>query len=77
MELFGSNFSFFRKREATPQPITPGVPSSSNEQAPKITGGSFQERIIFARSPQTALTVSAVYRATELRAKTMAVMPVQ
>ena len=66
-----------RQREAAPQPITPGVPSSSNEQPPNVTGGSFQERIIFARSPQTALTVSAVYRATELRAKTMAVMPVQ
>ena len=79
MELFGANFNLFRKREvsAPTQAITPGVPSSSNEQAPKITGGSFQERIIFARSPQTALTVSAVYRATELRAKTMAVMPVQ
>ena len=77
MELFGANFNLFRKREATPQPITPGVPSSSNEQAPKVAGGSFQERIIYARSPQTALTVSAVYRATELRAKTMAVMPVQ
>ena len=30
-----------------------------------------------AGSPQLALTVSAVYRATELRAKTMGVMPVQ
>lgn len=65
----------FRKREAPT--ITPGVPSSSNEQPPKVSGGSFQERIIYAQSPQMALTVSAVYRATELRAKTMSVMPVQ
>jgi len=66
-----------QQREATPQPITPGVPSSSNEQPPKVTGGSYQERIVYARDPQLALTVSAVYRATELRAKTIAVMPVQ
>ena len=77
MDNIFANLFRFRQREATSQPITPGVPSSSNEQAPKVSGGSFQERIIYARSPQTALTVSAVYRATELRAKTMAVMPVQ
>ena len=41
------------------------------------TGGSFAERIVYARDPQTALTVSAVYRAIELRAKTIGVMPVQ
>ena len=65
--------NMFRKREAT----TPGVPSSSTEKAPEIKGGSFEERIVRARDPQTALTVSAVYRATELRAKTIGQMPVQ
>ena len=54
-----------------------GVPTTSNEQGPKVTGGSYQERIVYANSPQLALTVSAVYRATELRAKTLGVMPVQ
>ena len=66
-----------QKREVATQPVTPGVPNSSNEQQQKVAGGSFQERIIYARSPQTALTVSAVYCATEKRAKTLAVMPVQ
>ena len=63
-------------REA-PQTQTPGVPSSTAEQGAKVTGGSYSERIVYARDPQLALTVSAVYRATELRAKTIAVMPVQ
>lgn len=77
MELFGSNFNLFRKREA-PAPIA-SVPTSTSEVSAKktVTGGSFQERIVYASSPQMALTVSAVYRATELRAKTMGVMPVQ
>ena len=50
-------------------------PSNGKKQPTK--GGSFEERIVSARNPQTALTVSAVYRATELRAKTIGQMPVQ
>ena len=67
--------NMFKRREAPAQPI--GVPESSNEQGAKVTGGTYAERIIYPRSPQLALTVSAVYRATELRAKTIGVMPVQ
>ena len=73
MDNFFTNM--FRKREATPP--APGVPSSTNEQGPKVGGGSFEERIVPVRNPQKALTISAVYRATELRANTMAQMPVQ
>lgn len=62
------------KREAA---STPGVPSSTADQGPEIKGGSFEERVVYARDPQKALTVSAVYRATELRAKTIGQMPVQ
>ena len=74
-----SFLNIFRRREAAPTPLNgvPGVPSSSVEAGPEVKGGTFQERIVYARSPQTALTVSAVYRATELRATTMSVMPVQ
>ena len=68
--------NMFRKREATPKPITPGVPTSTNEQ-PTAKGGSFEERVVVARSPQVALTVSAVYRAVELRAKTIGQMVMQ
>ena len=74
MELFGSNIFGFRRREVTP-PI-PGIPSSTVENN-QVKGGSFEERIVRARDPQKALTVSAVYRATELRAKTIGQMPVQ
>ena len=74
MELFGSNI-FSRKREVTPP--APGVPKSTTDDGPKVKGGSFEERIVPVRNPQKALTISAVYRATELRANTMAQMPVQ
>lgn len=66
----------FRKREVTQQPIG-GVPSSTTDSGSTVSGGSFEERIVHARDPQRALTVSAVYRATELRAKTIGQMPVQ
>ena len=68
-----------RQREVTPAPIT-GVPVTTDPNHPSnqtVAGGSYQERIVFARDPITALTVSAVYRAVELRAKTIGVMPVQ
>ena len=66
--------NFFRKREAP----TPGVPSSTMPPEPqKVEGGDYMERIISARSPEDACSVSAVYRAMTLRADTMGVMPVQ
>ena len=63
-------------REATPAPIG-SVPTTTTEKQSSVSGASFGERIVFARDPLTALTVSAVYRAVELRAKTIGVMPVQ
>ena len=42
-----------------------------------VKGGSFEERIVSARHPRVALTVSAVYRAVELRAKTIGQMQMQ
>ena len=53
------------------------MPSSTNDQGPKVTGGSYQERISYVRGPEQALVVGAVYRAVNLRADTMSVMPVQ
>ena len=69
-------FRFWKTRETTPTPPTPGVPSSTVEKE-QVKGGSFEERIVRARDPQKALTVAAVYHATELRAKTIGQMPVQ
>ena len=59
---------------------TAGVPATTDTNAltdQKVAAGSFEERIVPARNPETALTVSAVYRALELRAKTIGQMPVQ
>ena len=80
--------SFFSNlfRMATPEnvlmlreaPQTPGVPSSTMPpESPKVEGGDYMERIVSARSPEDACSVSAVYRAMTLRADTMGVMPVQ
>lgn len=72
------NIFGMQRREAA------GVPSSTAETGGKQSGkqtvaggGSFAEHIIPARDPQTALTVSAVYRAVELRAKTIGQMLIQ
>ena len=84
MELFGSNmfsewFGHSRQQREVqaPQPSIPGVPTSTTEQGPKVTGGSYQQRINYVRGPEQALVVAAVYRAVNLRADTMSVMPVQ
>ena len=56
-----------------------GVPSSTNEQQPqtKAEGANYPDRTVYVRDPQTALSVGTVYRAIELRARTMGLMPVQ
>ena len=59
---------------------TPGVPSTTDPNDAsnqKVDGGDYQERIVYARDPAQALLVGAVYRAVNLRADTMSVMPVQ
>lgn len=60
-----------QKREQTANPSAQATPQQN------VQGGSFRQNIVYARNPQTALTVSAVHRAIELRAKTLAQMPVQ
>lgn len=83
MELFGSNFNLFRKREASLSPVDQakaGIPVTTDPNHPSnqdVKGGSFEERIVSARHPRVALTVSAVYRAVELRAKTIGQMQMQ
>jgi HK97 family phage portal protein len=85
MELFGSNFFGFGRKER--ESLSPadqakaGIPASTDPNHPtnktEVKGGSFDERIVYARSPRVALTVSAVYRAVELRAKTIGQMQMQ
>ena len=81
MELFGNNFNLFRKREADPTAKgVPGIPATTDPNHPsnqEVKGGSYQERIVYTRSPQMALTIAAVHRAVELRAKAIGQMAVQ
>lgn len=68
--------TLWRKREAKPTPVK-SEQAGATDNDTRIKGGSFEERIVRARDPHKALTVSAVYRAMELRAKTIGLMPVQ
>jgi len=71
MGLFDNIFRGVQKREAQQD-------SPANAQHDKeVKGGSYQKNIVYSRKPEIALTVSAVYRAIELRAKTIGQMPVQ
>ena len=79
MRLFGFDINIQRREAA------PGVPSSTMEgikdgkdvQAEKAAGANYAERIVYVNSPRAALSVGTVYRAVELRARTMGLMPVQ
>lgn len=73
-------FKNLLRRETATAADTQGVPpttSPQGEQAKSEGSGSYEERVVYARNPQTALTVSAVYRAVELRAKTEAQFLIQ
>ena len=67
--------NLWRKREATGVPVTTDPNHASNQ--PKTTGATFEEKIVRIGRPELALTVSAVYRAVELRAKTEAQFAIQ
>ncbi len=56
-------------------PVTTDPNHASNQ--PKTTGATFEEKIVRIGRPELALTVSAVYRAVELRAKTEAQFAIQ
>jgi len=82
MEFFGRDFSvnWGKKREAAPAPIggATGVPDTTAPQKDKgVAGASFQERVVYVRTPMAALTASTLYRAVELRAKNIGLMPIQ
>ena len=68
--IFGGVLRRLQRREAD-------VPRRRDDETPSASGGSFEERIVRPRGEHAALTVSAVYRAVELRAKTMAQMLMQ
>ena len=71
----------FQRREATPAPIGGGVPATTDPNAasnqPSENTGSYEEKIVRVSNPNTSLTISAVYRAIELKAKTIGQMEMQ
>ena len=72
--IFANLFRFKQREVPAPTQAISGVPSSTMSKEGAVTGAAnYQERIVYARDPITALTVSAVYRAVELRAKTIGV----
>lgn len=73
MDNFFANMFRPRRRE------TPGVITSTAPKAnePQTSGGTFEERIVRVGSPQGSLAISAVYRAIELKAKTIGQMEMQ
>jgi len=71
MDRFFANM--FRRREAVPATTDPKAPSNQAV----TTAASYEEKVVRVRNPQLALTVSAVYRAVELRAKTEAQFAIQ
>ena len=64
-----------RREVSSGVPATTDPSAASNQQT--TTGATFEEKIVRVRRPELALTVSAVYRAVELRAKTEAQFCVQ
>ena len=70
----------FQRREATPAPISAGVPATTDPNAASnqpVKTGSYEEKIVRVSNPNLSLTVSAVYRAVELKAKTIGSMEMQ
>ena len=67
--------NMFRKREATPTSLTTDPKAVSNQPAENT--GSYGEKVVRVSNPQASLAVSAVYRAVELKAKTIGSMEMQ
>lgn len=69
--------NWFEKREVQQPTSSAKELTKPQTGEPTAKGASYAERVVATRNPQTALTVSAVYRATEMRADTFALMPFQ
>lgn len=72
----------FQRREAGVQKGNiPGTITTTNPKAaenqPSENSGSFEEKIVRVNNPNLSLTISAVYRAVELKAKTIGQMEMQ
>ena len=83
MGLFDNIRGWVNQREqAAAQAATSGAAPATTDTGKQaatagVHGASYEANIVYARSPQVALSVSAVHRAVELRAKTLAMMLLQ
>lgn len=70
--------NMFKRREATSGVVTTTNPNAAeNQPATTEASGSYEEKIVRVQRPDVALTVSAVYRAVELKSKTLGQMQMQ
>lgn len=79
MDNFFVNMFRHRSREiagVTTTATTAATTTDSSTEAAQ-SSGSYQENVVRVNSPQMALTVSALYRAVELKAKTLGQMEMQ
>ena len=86
MRIFGNLFTPtgmlpIRNREIGGAATTPPVsvttdPNAKQNQVPE-SSGSFEEKVVRVANPNLSLTISAVYRAVELKAKTIGSMEMQ
>ena len=73
----------FHNREIGGKPAAPviGVPATTDPKAPSnqppVGTGSYEEKVVRVTNPNMSLTISAVYRAVELKAKTIGQMEMQ
>ncbi|MCH5307255.1 MAG: hypothetical protein J1E37_04185 [Prevotella sp.] len=77
MDNFFKNWNSKLNRRESPANAQSSSTDSAAESQTSVKSGSFDEKIVYVRNPQVALTVSAVYRAVELRANTIGQMLVQ
>ena len=73
--------NWIRRRETKPTPPAPahgtGVPANTNQQPPEVKSASFEERIVRITRPEMTPTIASIYRAVELKAKTIGQMEMQ
>ena len=80
MRFFGFDINVQRREAGVPSSTIEGMTIKDGKAVPdtqKAEGANYPDRTIYVRDPQTALSVGTVYRAIELRARTMGLMPVQ
>ena len=79
MRLFGFDINVQRREAGVPSSTIEGMTIKDGKAVPdKVEdGANYPDRTVWVNNPLSALSISAYYRAVELRARTMGLMPVQ